>query len=77
MSVKIFPEFRGASYADRYKIFCQRLVRERLYDASCLLMSSQTAGRKGTYVEPLKELSFNNFAASLTAHAGAFTRLGS
>lgn len=30
-------EFRGASYAKRYELFCQKLVRERLYDAACFL----------------------------------------
>ena len=72
---EVFPEFRDASYALRYQVFCQRLVRERLYDASCLLLSSQKGGRKGAFVEPLAELSFLNFAASLTAHAGAYARM--
>lgn len=72
----VFPEFQEASYADRYEILCRRLVRERLYDASCLLLSSKTGGRRGQYAEPAAELSFSNFAASLAAHAGAFARLG-
>lgn len=29
----IFPEFQGASYADRYNIFCRKLVHEQLYEA--------------------------------------------
>ena len=24
---------------DRYRIFCERLLRERLYDAACFLLS--------------------------------------
>jgi hypothetical protein len=35
----VFDEFRGASYAKRYEILCMKLVRERLYDAACLILS--------------------------------------
>jgi Restriction endonuclease XhoI len=31
-------------YAQRYEILCERLVHERLYDATCLLMSSEKGG---------------------------------
>jgi hypothetical protein len=68
-------EFQGISYAKRYEIFCERLVRERLYDATCFLMSSQHGGLEGEYLEPNEELSFRNFAASLAGRAEAFTRL--
>jgi hypothetical protein len=67
-------EFQGISYAQRYVIFCERLVRERLYDATCFLMSSAKGGIKGKYSEPSDELSFRNFAASLAARAAAFAR---
>jgi hypothetical protein len=66
------PEFQGISYAQRYEIFCERLVRERLYDSTCFLMSSQQGGLAGEYIEPNVELSFRNFAASLYARAAAF-----
>jgi hypothetical protein len=68
------PEFHGVSYAKRYEIFCERLVRERLYDAACFIMSSSTEGLKGEYSEPNEELSFVNFAASLSARANAFAK---
>lgn len=68
-------EFKGVSYAKRYEIFCERLVRERLYDAACFLMSSATGGMSGEYSEPSKELSFANFAAALGARAAAFAKL--
>jgi hypothetical protein len=69
------PEFQGLSYAQRYEIFCQRLVRERLYDATCFFMSSQERGLAGEYFEPSEELSFRNFAAILSARIGAFVKL--
>ncbi len=71
----VFPEFQGASYIDRYRILCEKLIRERLYDAACLILSSEAGGLRGDYTEPSPELSFRTFATSLTAHALAFARL--
>lgn len=71
----IRQEFQGVSYARRYEIFCERLVRERLYDAACFLMSSAAGGLKGEYSEPSKELGFQNFAAALSARATAFAKV--
>jgi hypothetical protein len=68
-------EFQGVSYAQRYEIFCERLVRERLYDAACFIMSSASEGLKGKYTEPNTEIGFRNFAASLTARAAAFSKM--
>lgn len=71
---KTFPEFRDASYAKRYEILLTKLVRERLYDAACLLLSTKDGGKKGTFREPTPELSFQNFASSLLAKAVAFSK---
>jgi hypothetical protein len=60
----VFPEFQGASYARRYELLLTKLVRSRLYDASCLLMSSRDNGLKGKYREPNPELSFRNFVGT-------------
>jgi hypothetical protein len=73
---KVFPEFREASYAKRYEILLTKLVRERLYDAACFLMSDSTGGRKGSYREPVAELNFENFIASLAAKAIAVAKTG-
>ena len=70
----VFPEFQNSSYTDRYRILCQKLVRERLYDAACLILSNAKEGMRGEYFEPTEEIGFRNFAASLTAHAIAFTK---
>jgi hypothetical protein len=66
---KVFPEFQGASYAKRYEILLTKLVRERLYDSACFLLSDATRGLAGNYEEPAAELSFENFMASLLARA--------
>jgi hypothetical protein len=71
---KVFPEFKEASYAKRYEILLTKLVRERLYDAACFIMSSATDGHRGLYREPNPELSFKNFLSSLLAKAIAIAK---
>jgi len=68
---KVFPEFREASYARRYEILLTRLVRERLYDSACLLLSSAKGGLNGQYREPSSELAFGKFVSLLLARAVA------
>jgi hypothetical protein len=72
---KVFEEFRAASYARRYEILLTKLVRERLYDSTCFLMSNSTEGPKGQYSEPVPELSFTNFISSLLAKAIALKKM--
>lgn len=69
------PEFQEISYANRYEIFCERLVRERLYDSACFFLSNAEGGLKGEYLEPNIELGFKNFAVSLAARANAFSKI--
>lgn len=71
---KVFPEFKAASYAKRYEILLTKLVRERLYDAACLLMSNAAGGTRGVYREPAAELGFQNFVTSLIAKAIAVAK---
>lgn len=66
-----FPEFEKSSYFRRYELFCERLMREQLYDSACLILSQPDTGN-GLYSEPNEELSFSRFAASLTAKIMAF-----
>lgn len=69
------PTFQRMSYAQRYEETCLRLVRERMYDAACFLLSSSADGVRGKFVEPNAELSFRHFAASLSARAAAVAKL--
>jgi hypothetical protein len=71
----VFPEFKDASYAKRYEVLLTKLVRERLYDGACFLMSDAEGGVRGTYREPAPELSFENFVGSLVAKAIAVGRV--
>lgn len=41
---RVFPEFRGASYAQRYHLLCERLMERQLYSAAALVLSSREQG---------------------------------
>ncbi len=73
---KIDEAFQRRSYAKRYELVCERLVRDRLYDAACFFTSNVQTGKRGEYKEPNQELSIKNFAISLHARAAAFARMG-
>jgi hypothetical protein len=72
---KVFGEFKNSSYANRYEILCQKLVRERLYDAACFILSDAKGGPRGRFKEPNPELSFGTFVASLMGHAIAYAKV--
>jgi len=69
---KVFPEFYDASYQKRYNILCQKLKRERLYDASALIISDSENGLSGKFDYPSKELSLELFIRSLIAQLLAY-----
>jgi len=71
---EVFEEWQGASYAQRCEKLCEKLVRERLYQSACFLLSSKEGGLEGHYSEPSEEIGFRNFAISLTSHIAAFTQ---
>lgn len=57
-------EFEDASYIDRYRILCERLISERLYTSSCLLWTSAN----GEYGNVSEELSIERFITSLQGY---------
>lgn len=61
------PIFENTSYKDRYQILCQRIVRERLYDAACFVTSSSDP--TVPMDQPLDELNFDNFVAAIAGRA--------
>ena len=70
----VFPEFVGASYARRYELLCEKLLRDRLYDGASLLLTRQSGRRRGTYSCPSDEINFRRFAAGLAGHATAYAK---
>lgn len=64
------PVFKGASYAKRYEVLCERLVLERKYSATCLTLATNASP---THVSsPTAATGFRAFAAAAHAHAQAF-----
>ncbi len=62
--------FRGASYATRYEILCQRLMLERKYTRTCLTLATNNSPTKVSF--PSAALDFRHFAAAVDAHARSF-----
>lgn len=56
------PAFDYSSYTTRYQLLFQRLVRERLYDAACLISTKRDEGIQD---EPLDEVSTRNLTAAI------------
>jgi hypothetical protein len=67
----VFPEFKNASYRDRYAILIEKLVRDRLYDGACFLLSDVAAAETGDYLEPNPELTFTKFVTPLIGQVSA------
>ena len=67
---KVDPAFEKASYSKRYELMCRRLVLERVYNAACLVMATNSAKTKLT--QPAEDLSFQRFAAALRGHVVTF-----
>lgn len=65
-------EFVDASYRRRYELLCRRLVRERLYDAACFSVASNS--NPTLVAHPADDLTFKNFAIALQERVRAFLR---
>lgn len=63
-------KYRGVTYAERYELLCRRLVLERIYNASCFLMA--TNSKSTVITQPATDLTFARFAAALRGHAVTF-----
>ena len=63
-----FPEFRTASYLDRYNILCRKLTQERLYTTATLLASPRTASTDGAYTDLSEITSLKTFVTTFAGH---------
>ena len=68
---QVFKEFRGASYAERYKILCQKLVQEQLYTTASIITSPRTAFEGGAYSELSDMTGLRTFVTELGGHVAA------
>jgi hypothetical protein len=72
---KVFDVFAGSSYAKRYEILCDRLVKEKFYNSACLILSDRESGPRGEYREPSSSLTFERLVLPLVAHVQASLKL--
>jgi hypothetical protein len=56
------PIFKGASYEERFAIFFDRMIRERLLDAACVVVASKETGNVRFANDTL---TFQSFAAAV------------
>ena len=61
---EVRPEFKGASYLERYKILCERLVLEHKYSAVALVVTSG----KSHYESLSDRISIESFICSFRGH---------
>ena len=64
----LFPEFEGASYAQRYQLLCKRLMGQTLYGAASLMLSPETDGlHPGTWRSMSEATDVRNLFTELAA----------
>lgn len=68
---EVFEEFKGASYLERYDLFCQKLIKEQLYTIASILASPRTATETGDFSELSKMTGIKTFVTSLAGHIAA------
>ena len=67
----VFPEFRGASYLDRYHVLCKKLMQEQFYTAATVLASPRTASKTGKFSTHDDPTSLTRFVATFAGHIAA------
>jgi hypothetical protein len=66
----VLPEFQGASYAKRYELFCQKMVRERHFTGACFLLTDRNQVMcTPNYTEPCNNLGAVSFLQQIIRHA--------
>lgn len=68
---KVFPEFKGASYAARYDLLCKKLVQENLYTSSTFILSPRSAADDGKFSHLHDLTSLKSFVTSFSGHVAA------
>lgn len=69
---QVLAEFPGTSYAERYRILCQKLVRESMYDAASLILTDPQTGPSGNFRTLSVDTSGERFVSLLAARIAAF-----
>lgn len=67
----LFPDFKNASYLDRYNILCRKLTQERLYTTATVLATPRSAVKTGAYTDMSELTSLKTFITSFAGHIAA------
>lgn len=65
------PEFRRASYAERYNILCRKLMADNLYTVAAVILLPSSASKSGTYSELSEPTGLKAFVTTLAGHIAA------
>lgn len=68
----VLPVFRNTSYTERYEILLRRMIRERRYSATTLLLSAKPNDERATLTEPTHGLGITPWMRSLQGHLSGF-----
>ena len=64
----VFPEFRDASYAQRYEILCRKMTQEKHYSAAAILLAKRKNAERGDYPEVSELTGLRTFVSELAGH---------
>lgn len=67
----VLPEFKAASYLQRYDLLCQKLVKEQLYTTATVLATPSDAAASGAFRELSPMSGLKTFVTSLAGHVAA------
>ena len=67
----VFPEFKNASYLDRYNVLCRKLTQEQLYTTATIMASPRSAVSTGDYNELSELTSLKTFITTFAGHIAA------
>jgi len=62
------PVFKTASYQERMRILCERMVQERLYTVAAILTSPPNAEKTGNFADLSTATSLNRLLQKFLAH---------
>jgi hypothetical protein len=68
---QVFPDFKSASYLERYNILCRKLTQERLYTTATVMASPRTAADSGDFMDLSELTSLKTFITSFAGHIAA------
>lgn len=67
----LFPDFKNASYAERYNILCHKLVQEQLYTSAAIILSPSSSIKTGNYSELADLTGLKTFVTLLAGHVAS------